>query len=82
MSLQDKRYPLPLRPNKVSQLMEWDTQAGNIVKDSPSSSCWENHMKTKLHVCYICIGGGLGPAQVCSLGATKSLGYLTLLVFL
>ena len=39
-------------------------------------------MKTKLHVCYICIGGGLGPAQVCSLGATKSLGYLTLLVFL
>ena len=33
--------------------MEWDTQAGNIVKDSPSSSCWENHMKTKLLICFI-----------------------------
>jgi hypothetical protein len=32
----------------------------------PHSSCWETHMKTKLHICYVC-AGGLNPVHACSL---------------
>jgi hypothetical protein len=34
--------------------------------ESLLSRCWETHMETKLHVCYIC-AGGLSPAHVCYL---------------
>ena len=36
---------------------------GSRLRDSPYSSCWGTHMKTKLLICYIC-AGGLGPACV------------------
>lgn len=31
---------------------------GNMFWDSPHSSCSETLMKTKLCICYICVGGG------------------------
>ena len=40
--------------------------AGNRIRDNPHSSCWRTHMKTKLHICYKCVGG-LGPPPACSL---------------
>jgi hypothetical protein len=57
MSQQDMVHPFPLRPDMVAQLGEQDPQAGN----SFSYSCWGNRMKTKLHLCYIYVLGGIGP---------------------
>lgn len=39
---------------KVAQLGEHDGQIGKRVRDS--ACCWVTHMKTKLHICYICTG--------------------------
>jgi hypothetical protein len=61
-------YILLTEARQRAQVGEQDPQAGNRVRDSPYSSCWETCMKTKLHICYICVGG-LGPAHVCSLVA-------------
>jgi len=57
-SLQDWSYPLPLRPDKAGQLGEYISHIDNSFRDSSCSSCWGTHMKTKLHICYICAGGG------------------------
>jgi hypothetical protein len=59
-------HPLPLTPDKAAQLGEKDPKAGNRVRVSLCFNCYETHMKTKLHICYKCVGG-LGPATACSL---------------
>jgi hypothetical protein len=56
-------YPT-LKPDKVDQLVEQNTQAGNRVRSSPWSICCETHMKTKLYICYICAGVGRGGARL------------------
>jgi hypothetical protein len=40
--------------------------SGSNVRDSPCSCCYVFHMKTKLHICYICVGG-LGLSHECFL---------------
>ena len=65
-SLQDWAHPLPLRPEKAVELRENDLMAGNRVRDSPHYNCQGTHMKTKLHICYKCVGG-LGSGHVQSL---------------
>lgn len=53
-----------------------DPETGKKFRDIPCLSCWETHMMTKLHFCYIC-AEGLGPAQglvVQSQGAPKDPG--------
>lgn len=44
-----------LRPEKTVQLGERDPQTGNRVRVSHHSSCWKTHVKTKLHICYLCV---------------------------
>ena len=45
-SLQNLAHPLPLRPDKIANIREWDLQVGNRYRDSthpsylPFSSCW------------------------------------------
>lgn len=43
-------------------------KSGNrvLVRDSPHSNCWRTHIKTKLYICYMCVGS-LGPVHTCSL---------------
>ena len=52
-SLRDKEHPLPLRPDKESQLGDQDSQAGSRIRISSDSMFWGAHMKTKVHTCYL-----------------------------
>ena len=64
--LQDKAPPLSLRSNQAVPVEEGDPVAGGRVRDSPCSNCQGTPMKTKLHMCYKCVGG-LGPVSAWSL---------------
>ena len=66
-SLQTQAHPLPLNLPKAAQLRERDLQAGSSFRESSHSSCWGTHVKTKLHICYICVRGRLCSAYVSSL---------------
>lgn len=83
-SLQDypTAPPIPLRPDNYGNRINRQT---NKVRVIPWSICWRTHIKSKLHICYIC-ARALGPSHVCSLvGCSFSLkgpGELTLFVFL
>ena len=57
---------LSLRPNQAVQLREGDSVAGKIVIDSLGSNCSGIHIKTKLYICYKCVGD-LDPEHACSL---------------
>ena len=59
-----KSFPIKVR--KTAQLGECIPQTGNSFRDSPCYSCWRTHLKTRLHVSYIC-AGALFPTCVCSL---------------
>ena len=80
---------LPVRSDRTAELGERIPQIGNSFSDSPGSKLFRTHMKSELHVCYIC-SGKMSSIQsmytlslvVQSLRARKGLGELTLLVFL
>ena len=46
--------------------------AGNKLRDSPCSNYYGTHMKTKLHICFKCLGG-LGPGSFA--GCSVSVSY-------
>lgn len=48
---------IKLQYNEASQWEERVREAGNRVRDSLYSHCYESHMKTKLHSCTICTEG-------------------------
>jgi hypothetical protein len=50
----------PTEARQGSRVREIHSQTGNSFRDSPCSSIFGIHMKTDLHICYICVGG-LGP---------------------
>jgi hypothetical protein len=50
-----------LRSDMAAQLGEQHPQRSNSFRDSPCSSCWGTHMKTKLYIWCTC-AGLLGPA--------------------
>jgi hypothetical protein len=57
--------PTEAQPGSPSR-GEGNPMAGNRNQDSPHTTCLGTHMKTKLHICYKCVGD-LGPAPACSL---------------
>ena len=55
--------------DKAAQLGERNPKTGNRVRDSPYPCSSRSHMKTKLHICYLCVGGLLSGSCACSLVA-------------
>ena len=59
-SLQDWAFHFPLRPDKATWLEKYTPHTGNSFWDSPLHSpmfqLFRTHKKTKLHICYICVG--------------------------
>ena len=71
----------------AAQLGKQVPQAGNRVSVSPHSTSWGTHKKTKLYICYICVGTYVQIFYalwlvVQSLDDVKGPDMLTLLVFL
>ena len=54
---------LLLRQIRAVQLRKRDPKGGSRIRDSPGSQ-----MKTKLHICYICVGG-IGLFYSCSVAS-------------
>ena len=49
--------------------------AGNTVRNNLHFSCYGTHMKTKLYICYKCVGG-LGPNPACAKECIKKMWYI------
>lgn len=66
--LLDYVHRFPLRPDKTAHLGKNSSKADNTVWviDSLWSNCWGTHMKTKVYICHIFLGG-LVLAHTCSL---------------
>jgi hypothetical protein len=73
ISLQNWVHPRSLKPIRTARLGELDLKRGNRIRLSVCFSCWQTHMKTMLHICYI-RAGCLGPTLLCSWLVVQSLG--------